>query len=218
MKMSKREAGILGGAAYAKVAKEQALKRNSEKLKIYYKNPNFCKQCGKAIEPVITKSGAFDISGTRAKLFCNHSCSANYNNRFIIKKEGHKCGNPECNNLTKNKTFCCNKCQGRYAQLQMIEKFLKGKLTDGTIRCETIRGYLIEKQGGICTICKMPPIWNSSPIVFIVDHIDGNYENNSPENMRAICPNCNSQTDTFGSKNKKEHKKKRPFPNPNRHR
>jgi hypothetical protein len=218
MKMTKQESGHLGGTAFAKVAKEYALKRNSEKLEAYYKNPNVCKCCEKAIEAVFTKNGAFDISGTRKKVFCNHSCSASYNNSFVVKKEARKCGNPECDNFTKNKTFCCNGCQGKYARLQMIEKFLNGQLTDGSIRCKTVREYLIRKQDGGCAICKMPPIWNSKSMVFIVDHIDGNYENNSPENVRAICPNCNSQTDTFGSKNRKEHENKRPFPNPNRQR
>jgi hypothetical protein len=216
MKMTKQESGKLGGRAFAKVAKVYAQKRNSEKLEAYYKNPNFCKKCGKAIEPIITKKNVFDISSTREIIFCNHSCSSSYNNVFAVKKESHKCGNPICNKLTKNKTFCCNKCQGMFAKLKMIERFLDGKLADDSIRCKTIREYLIENQSGGCAICKMPPFWNSKSIVFIVDHIDGNYENNSPENIRAICPNCNSQTDTFGSKNRREHKNKRPLPNPNR--
>lgn len=53
------------------------------------------------------------------------------------------------------------------------------------------------------------PFHNGSPLVFIVDHIDGIFTNNNPENIRAICPNCNSQTDTFSGKNMKRNSGKR---------
>ena len=36
----------------------------------------------------------------------------------------------------------------------------------------------------------------------ILDHIDGNAANNIRENYRCICPNCDSQLDTYKSKNK----------------
>lgn len=39
-------------------------------------------------------------------------------------------------------------------------------------------------------------------LVFIIDHIDGDASNNKRENIRMICPNCDSQTETFKSKNK----------------
>ena len=35
-----------------------------------------------------------------------------------------------------------------------------------------------------------------------VDHIDGNASNNRRDNLRCICPNCDSQLDTYKSKNK----------------
>ncbi len=38
------------------------------------------------------------------------------------------------------------------------------------------------------------------------DHIDGNRSNNREENLRWLCPNCHSQTPTFG-KNKTKKKK-----------
>jgi hypothetical protein len=44
--------------------------------------------------------------------------------------------------------------------------------------------------------------WNDKPIVLELEHKDGNSENNRPENLCLICPNCHSQTETFKGKNK----------------
>lgn len=45
-------------------------------------------------------------------------------------------------------------------------------------------------------------MWNNLELVFILDHIDGNADNNERINLRLVCPNCDSQLDTYKSKNK----------------
>lgn len=212
MVMTRHEISLLGGAALSKKAKAAALDG-------YFKNPVYCKYCGNIIKPLITKGNRINIYLTKKKTFCNRSCAIRYKNpkpKTVITS--HPCENPECKNLTTNSRFCCRKCCGRNTRLKKIDRFFAGKLNDNDIRDEPIRNILIERQGGGCEICGIPPIWNSRPIVFIVDHIDGNYENNLPENMRAICPNCNSQTLTFSGRNnfKVEHKIRRPKSNANR--
>ena len=61
---------------------------------------------------------------------------------------------------------------------------------------------IIEEQGGKCAICGMDNEWNGKPLVFVIDHIDGNASNNTRENLRCVCPNCDSQLPTYKSKNK----------------
>lgn len=62
---------------------------------------------------------------------------------------------------------------------------------------------IINEQDGKCVICGCKQEHNGKPLVFILDHIDGHAANNKRENLRCICPNCDSQLDTYKSKNKK---------------
>lgn len=54
-----------------------------------------------------------------------------------------------------------------------------------------------------CSLCKIQALnWNGKPLTMQLDHINGNRFDNRLENLRFICPNCHSQTETFGNKNK----------------
>ena len=63
-----------------------------------------------------------------------------------------------------------------------------------------IHRYIREKQNGKCFSCGIDS-WNGLPIVLELDHKDGNHTNNSEKNLRHLCPNCHSQTDTYKNKN-----------------
>jgi hypothetical protein len=63
-----------------------------------------------------------------------------------------------------------------------------------------IRSFLIKRDGYKCVCCGISE-WNGKPITLWTDHIDGNATNNHQSNFRLVCPNCDSQSDTFGAKN-----------------
>jgi hypothetical protein len=74
-----------------------------------------------------------------------------------------------------------------------------------------IRQFVIRRDGYKCNCCGITE-WNGKPISLWCDHIDGNATNNHPDNFQMICPNCDSQQDTFGAKNKGNGRKARGLP------
>jgi 5-methylcytosine-specific restriction endonuclease McrA len=52
-----------------------------------------------------------------------------------------------------------------------------------------------------CEVCGIKD-WNNIQLNMELDHIDGDRTNHKIDNLRIICPNCHSQTDTYRSKNR----------------
>lgn len=61
-----------------------------------------------------------------------------------------------------------------------------------------IKEKILEYKCATCSISE----YNNLPISLQLDHVDGNSKNHRLENLRLLCPNCHSQTDTWCGKNK----------------
>jgi hypothetical protein len=101
------------------------------------------------------------------------------------------------------KRFCDFSCQQSLARRTRVERWLE------TGFAPYVRGgghyiwlYLFDDQAGRCAICAMESEWNGAPPTFIVDHIDGDASNNCRDNLRLVCPNCDSQLPTFKARNR----------------
>lgn len=69
----------------------------------------------------------------------------------------------------------------------------------GSLKSRLIENDLLENK---CNECGSPPTWNNKKLSLVIDHINGINNDNRLENLRILCPNCHSQTNTFAGKNK----------------
>ena len=86
-------------------------------------------------------------------------------------------------------------------KLNNEEIFIKNSDTSGkNLKLRIINDGLIDYK---CQKCGNNGEWMGEKISLQLDHINGVNNDNRLENLRFLCPNCHSQTETFGSKNKR---------------
>lgn len=98
-----------------------------------------------------------------------------YNNHYGKKKVLH----------SHDDVFCIN---SKASHTTVKARYLKLRRIENTIKCDNDCGVVSK--------------WNGSYIVLQIDHINGIRRDNRLKNLRLLCPNCHSQTETFGFKNR----------------
>lgn len=112
-----------------------------------------------------------------------------------------------CGDKLNNKQFkyCSAKCQVNNQHDESVSNWKNGissGLIGGYHISKTIRKYLFIKYENKCSICgwgELNPHTGNIPLE--VEHIDGDYENNSESNLTLLCPNCHSLTKTYKGAN-----------------
>lgn len=86
------------------------------------------------------------------------------------------------------------------AKLRAEEVLMMRTPEQGREAPHRLRRALLES--GMVHVCEQCGIdeWCGQKLILQIDHKDGRYWNNVRENLRFLCPNCHSLTETFGSK------------------
>lgn len=109
--------------------------------------------------------------------------------------------------VARNGKYCNNTCQKDKEHRTYIEQWKCG-LKTGTRGISTgnfsghIVRYMFDKYSSRCSLCG----WNrvnrtTGKIPLEIDHIDGNSDNNTEDNLVLLCPNCHSLTNTYKNLN-----------------
>lgn len=193
--MNRSEAGKLG---YLKSKQTIEAKAMAFKEK-YLNNPKFCKHCDKSLP-----------YNKRHNKFCDNSCAASFLNTLRVCPSNYVSGDwaiisHNCLFCSKQfeakrkQVFCSHKCSKDYEWKKRRDSIINNGFVTQNHK-ETAKRFLYEELGKKCSICGIDK-WLDNELVLILDHIDGNSNNWNLDNLRLLCPNCDSQTPTYKGRN-----------------
>jgi 5-methylcytosine-specific restriction endonuclease McrA len=148
--------------------------------------------CGKIFER--------NIKGYKKK-FCSPSCSNRRNHSVDTIEKISKSNKKAWENFSEEKRILIRKgiSDATDKRKSTIIKNIMEEDWENLKPGTKSRRVMIE-QDRKCLICNINE-WLGKPITLELDHIDGNNKNNSRENLRYLCPNCHSQTETWRGRN-----------------
>ena len=80
-----------------------------------------------------------------------------------------------------------------------LSKLLTGPRQRSHIKSRLLNAGILKNK---CECCGIED-WQGRPLKMHIDHINGVKDDHRIENLRMLCPNCHSQTPTYGGRNVK---------------
>ena len=84
-----------------------------------------------------------------------------------------------------------------------IAELLRRGVSRYNIKLRLLRNGLLPNTCAHCGLAE----WRGKPLSLHIDHINGVKNDHRLENLRMLCPNCHSQTETYGGRNMKRRKR-----------
>lgn len=111
---------------------------------------------------------------------------------------GKECKRPQ-------NTYCTQRCRIKLTRYRYISKWINGDIDGKRGKYNVshhIESYFKEKILA-CEKCGWKEINQKTKRTPLeINHKDGNYKNNRPENLEFICPNCHALTNNYRNLNK----------------
>lgn len=128
----------------------------------------------------------------------------------VVQNPCLNCGNPVPRKPNK---YCCQKCQIDWQYADYIKQWRIG-LVDGLNTLGNVNPYvkrfLREKFNNQCSLCGWSKVnIHTGKVPLVADHIDGNWKNNTEDNLRLLCGCCDSLMPTYKNSNRGNGRKHR---------
>lgn len=134
--------------------------------------------------------------------FCGAKCARSFStskNRKLINKKisQSRSSNPTCKTCGQDASYK-NGGTRKYCILHKHKYRCTSLETCGSDKVR--KNFLIKENGYRCWQCGISE-WQGVPAPLQLDHVNGDSDNNSRENLRILCANCHTITPTWGFKN-----------------
>lgn len=145
-----------------------------------------------SVQELLIKIGLAPGSGNHKTL--NRRCEAENIDISALKERG------------KRRSSAAIAARGRSLKIPLEEVLIeKSSYSRNHLKPRLIEEGILKEE---CSACRRGPEWEGKPLSLVLDHINGVSDDNRPHNLRFLCPNCNSQTETFSGRNAKKETKK----------
>ena len=104
---------------------------------------------------------------------------------------------------SRRKDRVCNQCKESFngRTLKCPKCIESGTPWENLTTDQSRRRRLLCSRPHQCSLCGLTN-WRELPTPLVMDHINGDSDDNRQTNLRLICPNCDAQLPTFGARNK----------------